>query len=181
MEEGGVALEERVQDSQDAHNHVIGAWAKIYDEQETYARRIIRRYISDPGAVDELVDDVFFSLYQEMESGKVISHPKTYVAKSAYHVAMSYVRRNDGRENLPLDEQTQQSLWSQSSLSSQTMSLNETLAALPSYDRTILIMRFYDDMFVAEIARALNRDERRMRDDIDAALGRMHKLLERVA
>ncbi len=61
------------------------------------------------------------------------------------------------------------------------MSLNETLAALPSYDRTILIMRFYDDMFVAEIARALNRDERRMRDDIDAALGRMHKLLERVA
>lgn len=169
MELGGVALEERL----DLHSpDFLDEWERIFKEQEPYARRIIRKYIKDSYVVDEVVDDVFFSLYKQMERGEGIVHLKTYIAQIAYHSTMNFLRESrvfESIDDVPYDpnKDAQQGM-------------SEALTLLSPHYRSLLMMRFYYEMSGAQIARIIGQEERKVRHDVDKALVCVRRLLHEV-
>lgn len=160
------------------------AWLeKIMDEYGDALTKLAYSYVKDVGRAQEIVQDVFFTSFNEYEN----MHNKDYMKAWLYRVTINrskdilrsswlkrvllnnvlptYTKSNNSTENAVLDFEQQQYLLSQ-------------ILLLPIKYRESLVLYYYEDLSIVEIGDLLNINENTIKSRLKRGRSMLEKLLK---
>ena len=154
--------------------NISGYFAKVFVQEAGFVKRAAHRIIGDVGAVEEILDDVFFALYRRMQAGSAIRHVHAYLGRAAVNIAYARMRKKfiPAVELPPIEFKP--ALSEDAELSDR---LREGIEALPEDDRAILRSVYEDGEGYTTIARHRHMDPKSIRYRAIKALGRLEGML----
>ena len=152
----------------------------LYDR---YAKRIYNKCFGFARSVDEaedLTQDVFLMIYVKLASFQGRSKFSSWVYALTYNFCVNYVNRNKERK---IKEKTEQIDLSELNLSisvedkslfrMRSDKLKKVLEQAPPEDRTLLLLKYQDDVSVKELARVLEIGESAVKMRLNRAKARL--------
>ncbi|MCR4602127.1 MAG: sigma-70 family RNA polymerase sigma factor [Prevotella sp.] len=124
----------------------------------------VRRIVLTHDDANDTVQNTFLKAWNSLDSFKGESKVITWLSKIAINEALDFTRRQKKHPMLSTDD-------TELSLSSRLMAdeyfdgdeteaqLQEAIANLPEMQRTVFLMRYYDDMKYSDISRVLGTSE----------------------
>ena len=139
--------------------------------------RLCYFYLRDYQQAEEAVQDVLFKAYSKYSLFRGASSEKTWITKIAVNICRDYLRRPSRRE-IPQEQLPELSPPRQESSygGEDARELLCTVYQLPDEYRELILLRYYQDMQVKEIARAL----REKPNTIAVRLKRAREMLKHV-
>jgi len=132
--------------------------ANLYPKLFVFASRIL----NDDELVDDLLQDLFIKFWETREKIGKIRYVEAYFYRSTRSIALNHIRLVRHREAkltlIPQSEpvfSAEDIIVSRESDSLIKQQLVQILNSLPTKQREILIMRFYDDLSYPQIAKIL--------------------------
>lgn len=138
----------------------------LYDR---YADRVYTKcsgFARSDDEAEDLTQDVFLTLYLKLGSFRGISKFSSWVYSLTYNFCVNYVTRNKGRK---ISEQSQQldgkefqlaiEAEDRSFFHMRSDKLRTVLDLIPPEDKTLLLLKYQDDVSVKELAALLNLGE----------------------
>lgn len=119
--------------------------------------RLCYLYLKDYQLAQEAVQDILYKAYTKYSSFSRKSSEKTWITKIAINVCKDYLRRPACRElvsseTVQLAAQREDSPYTRSS----SVELLHAVYALPAVYKEVILMRYYQDLSVNEIAKILH-------------------------
>ena len=152
----------------------------LYDR---YAKRIYNRCYSFARSADEaedLTQDVFLMIYVKLGSFQGRSKFSSWVYALTYNFCVNYVNRNkerrikDKTEQIDLNElNLMADIEDKSLFKMRSENLKKVLEQAPPEDRTILLLKYQDDVPVKELARVLEIGESAVKMRLKRAKARL--------
>lgn len=84
-------------------NGNINAFKKLVNQYERLVVAMIRRIVVDEEDIQDISQEVFLKIYQNLSCFKFESKLSTWIARIAYTTALYHVRKGLGKETLVLD------------------------------------------------------------------------------
>jgi RNA polymerase sigma-70 factor (sigma-E family) len=140
--------------------------------------RTARLLTGDPDTAQDLAQAALLRIYLSWGRSNAWDNPSAYARKTLVNVHATWRRRfwhrevphEDPGEPLRPDDPAQG--WSD------LVDLERALAALPAAQRTVLVLRFYEDLSVAEVAQLLGCSEGTVKSRTSRGLERMRGQVE---
>lgn len=145
-----------------------------------YLYRIAFIYTKDARMAEEVVQDVFFNYYRKSEQHNGQASLKTYLVKMTVNRSYDYLRSWKSKKQFLL-EKFQGVTKGTEQLYLEKEERGEITAAvltLPVKDREVLLLYYYEEMTIVEIAQILNRPESTIKSRLQRA---REKLKSRLA
>ena len=122
---------------------------------------VARRFVSDHAAADDITQDVFVRAYESLRSFRAESSLYTWLYRIAVNVALNALRRQKVKEFFRIDE-----LFEAEDTGTQAPDeavereedralIEQAIARLPNKQRSVFVLRFYEEMPYEEIAKIL--------------------------
>lgn len=154
---------------------------KIYD---TYADAIFRHLymrLGDRERAKELTQEVFMKVWQYRMMDKTILHEKAFLYRVAHNLFVNEIRTK--RENISLDSMVSggaepADMGERTDSVALQSELLDRMSSLSDSHRTILILRYIDELGVKEIAELLSEKETTISMRINRALEALRTLYE---
>lgn len=142
--------------------------AALYRERYGAMVRLAYLLTGERSVAEELVQDAFVNVHRNWHRAE---HPPAYLRAAVVNACRSWGRRRTlelHRRPTPAEPVglVADELW-------------DALAVLPARQRAAVVLRFYEDLPDAEIARLLNMREATVRTTIHRALARLREEVER--
>ena len=174
----GYSDEELVKTIVETNNSLL--FSIIYDR---YAKRIYNKCYGFARSADEaedLTQDVFLMVYVKLASFQGRSKFSSWVYALTYNFCVNYVNRNkerkikDKTEQIDLSELNLSiSVEDKSLFKMRSDKLKKVLEQAPPEDRTILLLKYQDDVPVKELARVLEIGESAVKMRLKRAKARL--------
>ncbi len=135
---------------------------KLYD---THADAIWRHFyhrLGDSERSKELMQEVFLKTWQYVMQGKEIEHDKAFLYRIAKNLFINEIRTKKSQTSLDSLGETGFEVKDESNMTNtyaEHAELMERLAMIKDSHRTVLVMRYIDDLQVKEIASILEENE----------------------
>lgn len=121
---------------------------------------IALRIAGDRGAAEEIAQDVFMELHGTLEKLESAEHVKYWLRKVASHRSIDWLRRGRGAAEVAMDAADLEQL---GELAAQcepgdpllNRQLQKLVASLPPVQRSVLVLRYQEDLSPDEIATAM--------------------------
>jgi RNA polymerase sigma factor (sigma-70 family) len=135
----------------------------------------------DAHAAEELAQDAFVRLCREWWRVRRMDHPEAWLHRVAINLAMSRWRRRSAERRARRRLETERPPGEAPADDAARVSVRAAVAALPSRQKTALVLRFYLDLPYAQIARLMEVKESTAKSLVAAALEnlRAHDLADR--
>lgn len=133
-------------------------------------------------AVQEIFTKIFLNLHKFGGKSKF----STWVYSVTYNFCIDYIRRSKKTKNLFSDEMdnppdiVDDDIPDEALLQMEVSQLRRVLAELPEGDRTILLMKYQDDMAIKEIATIIGKRESAVKMQLKRAKERAKRLHEQL-
>lgn len=140
--------------------------------------RLAYLYTKDKQVAEEVVQDVFVKFYRK-NSFEGRSHIKTYLTRMTINRSYDYLRSFKGRAS-QLFEQTKQIAKSselQTIIEEEKMQITNAILQLPVKYREVLMLYYYEDLQVKEIAELLGAAESTVKSRLQRARNQLQMLL----
>ncbi len=111
--------------------------------------------LRDRIAAEELAQEVFLQLHREWDRIKSPAHLVFWLRRVASHRAIDFVRQRKRRSETALEETTEPTTLERVHDTFLTTYLERMIASLPEKQRVVVVLRYQEEMEVAEIARTL--------------------------
>lgn len=135
----------------------------IMKEHGEYCLRVAYLYVKDWAIAEEIVQDVFLAYYRQQERFEQRSTLKTYLAKITVHKSHDYLRSWKNKRHILLEKLhigTRNDTVEKEFIEGEERAiLKEALFTLPIKYREVLILHYYRDLKVREIADILGCSE----------------------
>lgn len=138
---------------------VDSAWAGLY--------RTAYLMVGDHGLAEDLVQTALTKTYGAWGRVRDRAAAPAYARRTLINTAASWFRRRDWRAERPSEHLPEAARVEDGELRSTVMT---ALAALPPRQRAVVVLRFYDDLSVAETARLLGCAEGTVKAQTHSAL-----------
>jgi RNA polymerase sigma-70 factor, ECF subfamily len=132
------------------------AFAELVREHQAMVYSIGWHFLADRGAAEDLAQEVFLQLYQGLANIQSGSHLTHWLRRVTVHRCIDHSRRKHFRRELPLKETLEIAADGKPADSFLSKRLQETVAALPEKQRLVVVLRFQEQLGLAEIAELLN-------------------------
>ena len=125
-----------------------------------YCIRVAYLYVKDWSAAEEIVQDVFLAYYNNADRFEQRSSLKTYLVKITVHKSHDYLRSWKRRWQQLTQQRTHtQSVEVSAVIEEEKATLVQALLKMPIHYREVLILYYYDDYKIADIATLLSCSE----------------------
>ena len=155
----------RVSD-QEFTEFVHGSWAGLY--------RTAYLLVGDAGLAEDLVQTALAKTYAAWPSVRDVRAAPAYARTTLVNTASSWFRKRSWRNEVPTTVLPAGSLEQDPTVRSAVL---EALAHLPPRQRAVVVLRFYEDLSVAETAHALGCSDGTVKSQTSKALDTLRRLL----
>ncbi|MGO9481338.1 MAG: RNA polymerase sigma factor [Candidatus Kryptoniota bacterium] len=139
------------------------AFGEIVSRYEKKVFFVIKRMLNDDDEAADAAQEVFIKLHESLKRFRGESNLYTYIYRIATNVAISYLRKRKVRAIVRLDETITNILTSgnepqhEADQGELKKLVAQAVAALPSQQRQVFILRFYEELSYEEIAQVMHR------------------------
>jgi RNA polymerase sigma-70 factor (sigma-E family) len=145
---------------------VHASWPSLY--------RTAYLLLGDRGLAEDLVQTALAKTYASWGKVRDVGAARGYARTTLVNTASSWFRKKSWRNEQPIAHVREHAYDEDPSL---RPALMEALAQLPPRQRAVTVLRFYDDLSVAETARALGCAEGTVKSQTSDALAALRTLL----
>ncbi|MGN7477051.1 sigma-70 family RNA polymerase sigma factor [Solibacillus silvestris] len=133
----------------------------VMDEHSRYLVRIAYLYVKNWATAEDIVQEVFVTYFQKSDQFRSESSLKTYLTKMTANRAKDYLRSWKHKKDMFFDTVFAQTKGSDEEViqKEQLASLEQKLFRLPLKYREPLILYYYDEQSIAQIASYLQLNE----------------------
>ena len=120
---------------------------------------IALRILGDRSAAEEAAQDVFLELHAKLGELATEEHVRYWLRRVTVHRSIDRVRRRQRQPEVPMDWQELPELPSNTPAECDPLLsrwLQQLVSSLPVVARTVLVLRYQEDMSAEEISRALD-------------------------
>jgi len=145
---------------------VHGSWAGLY--------RTAYLLVGDPGLAEDLVQTALAKTYAAWPTVRDVRAAPGYARTTLVNTAASWFRKRSWRNEVPTTTLPEVSHQDDPSVRPAVL---EALAHLPPRQRAVVVLRFYEDLSVAETAHALACSDGTVKSQTSKALDTLRRLL----
>jgi len=128
-------------------------------EHQSMVFSIALRILGDRSAAEEAAQDVFLELHAKLGELDSEEHVRYWLRRVTVHRSIDRVRRRQRRPEVPMDWNELPELPSNAAAQPDPLLsrwLQQLVSSLPVVARTVLVLRYQEDMSPEEISRALD-------------------------
>ena len=149
-----------------------------------YGGKVFSKCISllkDEELANDAAQEIFTKIFLNLAKFSGKSKFSTWVYSITYNYCIDYLRRRKKERNLFSDEDIENSgepieeVPDKDLLEMEVMRLKKVLENIPTGDKTVLLMKYQDDMSIKEIAEILNKSESAIKMKIKRAKHKAQK------
>ncbi|MGQ9486879.1 MAG: RNA polymerase sigma factor [Armatimonadota bacterium] len=138
------------------------AFEELYHRYQSYVYNVVYGVVQDPDDARDITQDVFLHVYDSLSRFRGGSALSTWLYRVAVNAAITHVRKQKRHPQIPLDalhefradidaEPEQQMARMETQ-----QAVHELLSQLPEQQRTVLILRYFQELSLEEIAEVMN-------------------------
>lgn len=128
------------------------AFAELVERHQSMVYSIAYHCLHERGVAEELAQEVFLQLYQNLNKIQSSSHLVFWLRRTASHRAIDYIRRQQGKKSVSLEELPEMSVPAKTGDPLMARLLSQLVGALPERARVIVTLRYQEDLQPSEIA-----------------------------
>jgi RNA polymerase sigma-70 factor (ECF subfamily) len=155
------------------------AFAEIVREHQGTVFSIGWHYLGDPSLAEDLGQEVFVQLYQNLPAIQSASHLTHWLRRVAVHRCIDHTRRKRFRHESPLEESHKLAANGKPVDSFLSARLRQTVTQLREKERMVIVLRYQEEMELAEIADVLNMPLNTVKSTLFRALQNLRGKLTR--
>ena len=138
------------------------AFEELYHRYQPYVYNVVYGIVQNPDDARDVTQDVFLHMYDSLSRFRGGSALSTWLYRVAVNTAITHVRKQKRHPQIPLDalrefradidaEPEQQVARMETQ-----QAVQELLAQLPEPQRTVLVLRYFQEMSLEEMAEVMN-------------------------
>jgi len=160
-----------------AANGDASAFASIVREHQAMVFSLACHFLHDRTLAEDMAQEVFLHLYQNLETIQSSTHLKFWLRKVASHRCIDQAREHKPHVNIEeIPEPAGRSAESDPLLAQR---LQRLVASLPDRARLVVILRFQEELEYHEIAEVLEMPINTVKSNLQRALAILRNKLER--
>jgi RNA polymerase sigma-70 factor (ECF subfamily) len=139
------------------------AFEQLVNRNQERVFRLAQRYVGEPAWAEDITQDVFIRVFNAAKSYQPTARFSTWVYRITVNLCLNALRDSHGRPEVPLEtdpegvleaEETSEMSESGETLESEELSeaVSRAVASLPDWQRTVLLLRRYEEMSYEEIS-----------------------------
>ncbi len=146
---------------------------------------IALRMAGDRGAAEEIAQDVFMELHAKLAELSTAEHVLYWLRRVASHRSIDWIRRRSSTQEIAMDEATLESvreLVAEQEAGDPLLSryLHHLLASLPPVQRSVVVLRYQEELSPDEIATALEMPVATVKSHLQRTLKLLRAKAERM-
>ncbi len=145
-----------------------GSFEDFFADRFVSLARLAFLLTGSASAADEIAQDALESVLRRWDT---IEHPRTYARVAVVNGARSWLRRRQVAERVRSDRVEP------NELDAEAIVLRRVLARLPEREREVVVLRFYADLTVDDIAAELKIPAGTVKSLLHRTLAKLHKEL----
>jgi len=157
--------------------------AAIMDEHGEYCLRVAYLYVKDWAVAEEIVQDVFFAYYRQQDRFEQRSSLKTYIVKITVHKSHDHLRSWKNKRHMLLERLhigvSKRTPEKELVEKDNRRILTTALFELPIAYREVLILYYYQELKIREIAEILASTENTIKTRLRRARQKLQEKLDR--
>lgn len=150
------------------------AFKDLYASQAGGVRRFVTGIVGNGSVAEEITQESFLKAWKALPSFAFRSTLKTWVYSVALNTARDWLRSHGGKTYVALDPDALEALEVESP---ETRAVREALMELDEDTRVILMLHYYDDLALSEIAKILGIPAGTVKSRLFAAKGKLRPKL----
>jgi RNA polymerase sigma-70 factor (ECF subfamily) len=156
------------------------AFAEIVREHQSMVYGLARNFLRDAALAEELSQEVFLELYQNLESIKSAEHLKFWLRKVASNRCIDHARRAKRRPVVGLEDVPEPAT-PEGAIADPILSdtLKRYVKTLPEAARMVVVLRYQEDLAPSEIAEALDMPINTVKSHLQRSLSMLREKMTR--
>lgn len=152
---------------------------QLIDTYSDYLYRIAFIYTKDAQTAEEVVQDVFLKFYKTNQYDAEQASVKTYLTKMTMNRSYDYLRSWKAKKNQFLGQLKKPEHAAEIEVlrHEERGEITKAVLKLPVKYREVLLLYYYEDLQVAEIAQFLDTPESTIKSRLQRARGKLKELL----
>lgn len=155
------------------------AFARLIRAHQAMVFSQIRYSTGNSAEAEELSQDVFLELFRNLKSIETPAHLTYWLRKVAARKCIDWSRREKSRPRVGLDDAPEPSVNPPPADTLLSESLRKLVASLPEPQRTIVVLRFQEEMEPMSIAEVVGMPVNTVKSNLHRALALLRDKLER--
>ena len=148
----------------------VPAFAIAVETHKAMVYSIAWQFLRDRVAADELAQDVFLQLHKSWSRIESPSHLTFWLRKVATHRAIDAARKRKAQAESSLEETDEPTVLERVHDSFLSSYLQRMVASLPEKQRSVIVLRYQEEMELEEIAKVLDMNVSTVKTQISRAL-----------
>jgi RNA polymerase sigma-70 factor (ECF subfamily) len=155
------------------------AFAAIVGEHQAMVFSMAYHFLRDRGLAEELGQEVFLLLHQNLSSIKSPAHLTFWLRKVTSHRCIDAARRQQARPQVYLEDVPEPVAETDESDPMLARSLQKQIATLPENAQMVLVLRYQEDLEPTEIAEVLGMPLNTVKSHLRRSLATLREKLSR--
>ncbi|MBV8866120.1 MAG: sigma-70 family RNA polymerase sigma factor [Acidobacteriaceae bacterium] len=157
----------------------LPSFAEAVEAHKAMVYSIAWHFLRDRLAAEELAQEVFLQLHRNWSAMKSPDHMIFWLRKVTSHRAIDFARRVNRHLERSLEETAEPTTFERVHDTFLATYLERIVASLPEKQRIVIVLRYQEDMEVAEIARTLGMKPATVKTLLARALDLLRNKTER--
>jgi RNA polymerase sigma-70 factor, ECF subfamily len=154
-------------------------FAEVLRGNQSMVFSLAYHFLRDPGAAEEVAQDVFLRLYRKMDDLEDEKHVIFWLRKVTSHRCIDYVRKRGSRFTVALEDTAEPATSDQQGDPLLNRRLRQLMASLPEKPRMVMVLRYQEDLTPEEISDVLEMPVRTVKSHLQRSLAMLREKIER--
>ncbi len=146
------------------------SFASLVRSHEAMVYSLALRILRDPSAAEELAQEVFLQLHRNISALSTDAHVIHWLRKVTCHRAIDRLRKSRSRSEIGFESVPEPSVPCCQDDPMLLEHVRKLVASLPEALRTVVVLRYQEDLEPAEIAELLNQPVRKVKAHLHQGL-----------
>jgi RNA polymerase sigma-70 factor (ECF subfamily) len=154
-------------------------FAEVLRANQSMVFSLAYHYLRDPGAAEEIAQDVFLRLHRKLDELDDAKHVTFWLRKVTSHCCIDYVRKRGSRFTIALEDAAEPSITEKHGDPLLNRRLRQLIATLPEKPRMVMVLRYQEDLTPDEISEVLEMPVRTVKSHLQRSLAMLREKIGR--